>query len=260
MVMFGKEILKGINDETDRLETAKAMDKLETALITYTPCFTEFMDPYRAHSIENLLWGNCKIMLWGGYTESERVKIGFFPEFTKPAEDAFDIVPVEMSYRRQFSRELTHRDFLGSILGLGITREKTGDIIVEESRAIAYVDKAIADYIVINLERVGHTKVDVKIAEDFVPKVKVGNEKNFTVSSLRLDAVLGGALNISRSKTAEYIKGEKVFINWKKEVSTSHNVKEGDVITLRGIGRVKINEVGGNTKKNRIILSVIVYK
>ena len=85
-------------------------------------------------------------------------------------------------------------------------------------------------------------------------------KKRFSVPSLRLDAVLGGALNISRGRTAEYIKGEKVFINWKKEISVSHTVKEGDMITLRGMGRVKINEIIGNTKKDRILLSVLVYR
>ena len=259
--MNRKEILKGISDEADRPAAAKAMDRLELAVKTYTPQFTDFMDPYKAHSIKDMLsGGDCEIIVYGGYADSERVKIGFFPEFTVPDEKDFEIVPVEISYKRQFSRELTHRDFLGSILGLGITREKTGDIIVEESRAIAFTDIDIADYIVINLERVGHTKVNVKITENFVPKTREAAEKRFTVPSLRLDAVLGGALNISRGRTAEYIKGEKVFINWKKEISVSHTVKEGDMITLRGMGRVKINEIIGNTKKDRILLSVLVYR
>lgn len=259
--MNRRDILKSIANEEDRLAAAKAMDRLELAVKTYTPQFTDFMDPYKAHSIKNMLLSkDCKIEIYGGYAESERVKIGFFPEFTEVNESDFNIVPVEISYKRQYSRELTHRDFLGSVLGLGITREKTGDIIVEENRAIVFTDSDIADYIAVNLERVGHAKVNVSIKENFVPKEKEADEKTFTVPSLRLDAVLGRAFNMSRGKTAEYIKADKVFVNWKKEVSVSHTVKEGDVITLRGMGRVKINEIIGNTKKDRILLSVSVFK
>lgn len=219
------------------------------------------MDPYKAYSIRDmLLYNGCEIMAYGGYDECERVKLGFFPEFTVADSSLFPVTPVEISYNSDFSRTLTHRDFLGSILGLGITREKTGDIIIEESRAIAFVDSDIADYIAVNLERVAHTKVRVKILNHFTPVKKEALEKRLTVASLRLDALLSGALNISRGKAADLIKGEKAFINWKKVISVSHSVNEKDVVTLRGVGRVKINEIMGTTKKDRILINVSVFK
>lgn len=261
MSMNRKEILSHIGNEEERLAAAKAIDKLSVAIKTFTPEFTMFMDPYKAYSLRDMLLNNdCDILVYGGYEESERVKIGFFPEFSEPLKADFPITTVEISYNAQYSRALSHRDFLGSMLGLGITREKTGDIIIEKGRAIAFVDSDIADYIVVNLEKVGHTKVRVKIIENFMPKEKETLEKKITVASLRLDAVLGGALNISRGKASDLIKGEKAFINWKKTISVSHTVAEGDIITLRGVGRVKINEVMGTTKKDRILINISVFK
>lgn len=259
--MNRKDILNSIGDSEERLAAAKAIDRLELAKKTYTPEFTIFMDPYKAYSIKDMLLNNdCNIMVYGGYEECERVKLGFFPEFTEPSVEEFPVNAVEISYNTQFSKTLTHRDFLGSILGLGITREKTGDIIIEEGRAVVFVDSDIADYIVVNLERVGHTKVRVRLLEGFKPKPKEVQEKRLTVASLRIDALLSGALNISRGKAADLIKGEKAFVNWKKIISVSHIVKENDVVTLRGVGRVKINEIMGITKKDRILINVSVFK
>lgn len=259
--MNRKDLLNSVSDSDERLILAKAIDRLELAKKTYTPEFTIFMDPYKAYSIRDMLLNNdCDIFVYGGYEDSERVKVGFFPEFSTVDVREFPIKAVEISYNSQFSRALSHRDFLGSILGLGITREKTGDIIIEEGRAVAFTDSDIADYIAVNLERVGHTKVRVKILESFKPKPKEPQEKRLTVASLRIDALLSGALNISRGRAADLIKGEKAFINWKKVISVSHIVKENDVVTLRGVGRVKINEVMGTTKKDRILINVSVFK
>ena len=72
--------------------------------------------------------------------------------------------------------------------------------------------------------------------------------------------MLSGALNISRSKVSDLIKGEKAFVNWKKIISVSHIIKENDVVTLRGVGRVRINEIMGTTKKDRILINVSVFK
>lgn len=111
------------------------------------------------------------------------------------------------------------------------------------------VDEDIADYIVSNLERVSHTKVNAKIIDHFESAPSEVNAKKIIVASLRIDAVLSGALNISRGKVSDLIKGEKAFVNWKQITSVSENIKDGDMITLRGFGRVKVIETLGKTKK-----------
>lgn len=256
------KLLKSAADEDERLLMSKAVDRANAAIKSFAPEFTVFMDPFKAHSIADAFKyeRDIKIMTYGGYEDSERLKIGFFPEFTECDAALFPITPVKISYNANFSRKLTHRDFLGSVLGLGITREKTGDIILDEGQAVIFADSDIADYIAVNLERVAHTKVSTRILECFTPKPKESAEKKLTVASLRLDAVLSNSLNISRGRAADLIKGEKAYINWKSETSVSKAVGEGDIITLRGYGRVKITEIMGTTKKDRILLRLIIYK
>lgn len=259
--MNRKDFLASFKEGEDRLSAARVYDRMELSQKIFAPAFTAFMDPYSAHGIKALLCGfGCDILVYGGYEESERVMLGFFPEFSESDSSLFPITPIEISYNSKYSRTLTHRDFLGSVLGLGITREKTGDIITEEGRAVAFVDSEVADYIAVNLERVGHTKVNVRLLSSFTPKPSEAQEKRITLPSLRLDALLGGALNISRGRASELIKGEKVYINWKKMTSPSHGVAEGDIVTLRGMGRVRINEVIGMTKKDRVLINVSVFK
>lgn len=257
-----EKIMKSASDEEEKLLISKAADRANTAVKTFKPEFTIFMDPYKAHRICDLFKyeRDIQAVLYGGYDDAERLKIGFFPEYIQPDGSLFPISAVDISYNSSFSKNLTHRDFLGSVLGLGITREKVGDILPEEGRAIVFADSDIAEYIAANLDRVGHTKVNAKIAENIIIKPKEAVEKRLTVPSLRIDALLSNAFNISRGKTAELIKAEKAFINWKKETSVSRAVAEGDVITLRGYGRIKLSEVVGTTKKDRILLRLIVYK
>ncbi len=260
--MIGKNILKFAADGEEKINLAKTIDRANTAIKCYRAEFSQFMDPYKAHKFKSLLSGerDIKIALYGGYDMAERLKLGFFTEYEELDFDEFPIEAVEIKYNSQFSSGLTHRDFLGSILGLGIVREKVGDIVLEDSRAIAFIDTDIADYVCVNLEKVKRTKVSCKILHDYKPKEAEMTEKKFTVVSLRLDAVLSHAFNLSRGKVSDLIKGEKAYLNWKNETSVSKCVAENDIITLRGYGRIKITEIIGTTKKDRILISVGVYK
>lgn len=260
--MIDKSILKLAADDEERFILAKTVDRANTAIKTYSACFSQFLDPYKAYKFKDLISAerDLKIALYGGYDTAERLKLGFFTEYEEIDYSSFPISPVEIKYNSQFSSGLTHRDFLGSILGLGVTREKLGDIILEDSGAIAFADIDIADYIVYNLEKVKRTKVSCKIVDDYKPKEAEIVEKKFTVASMRLDAVLGHAFNLSRGKAADMIKGEKAFLNWKNETSVSKQVTKNDIITLRGYGRIKILDILGMTKKDRILISIGIYK
>ena len=241
-----------------------ACSAIESCRRRSTVFSSQFMDPYKAYKFKSILSveRELNLVLYGGYDMSERLKLGFFPGYEEfePDFNSFPISAIEIKYNSQFSSRLTHRDFLGSILGLGITREKIGDIILEDSRAVAFADNDIADYICVNLDKVKRTKVKCKVLQDYKPRVNEIAEKKFTVASLRLDAVLSNAFNISRGKISDLIKGEKAFLNWKNEVSVSKTVAENDIITLRGYGRIKIIEIIGNTKKDRILINVGIYK
>ena len=258
--MISKDILSHISDNDEKMAYARALDKMAAAERKNIPAFTAFFDPFKLRRfIELVGYTDVKTVPYGGFEDAERRMIGFFPDYYEFEFSDFPIKAVEIKFTR-FSKGLTHRDFLGSVLGLGITREKVGDIIVEDERAVVFAENSVAEHIAANLEYVGHTKVNTALLENYTPPVKIPVEKKMTVASLRLDAVLGGCFNLSRTKTAELIKGEKAFINWLGESSPSKQVNEGDILTLRGSGRAVIKEVNGKTKKDRVLITVEIYK
>ena len=258
--MPDKDILNRITDNDEKIIYARALDKMNAAQRKNIPAFTDFMDPFKLRRFNELVgFGGANSVTYGGCEDAERRMIGFFPDYRDPDISDFPIRPVEIKFNR-FSKGLTHRDFLGSVLGLGLTRDKVGDIITEDGRAVVFAESTVAEHIAANLEYVGHTKVNTSLLESYVPPVKTPSEKKMTGASLRLDAVLGGCFNLSRTKTAELIKGEKAYINWLGESSPSKQVAEGDILTLRGCGRAVIKEVNGKTKKDRVLITVEIYK
>jgi RNA-binding protein YlmH len=236
----------------DDLWLAHAKDKLRISEKRYEPQFTGFCERTKA-----TVFPEGKV--WGGYEQAERVMLGFFPEYLPDDNSLFPITAVEISYNPNYGKSLAHRDFLGSVTGLGIVREKIGDIIVSEGSAVMFVCSDIADYIITNLERVGHTSVKVKITEDIPDVEKGGVEKTLTISSLRLDNFVSTAFNISRTKSAELIKGKKTFINHIEALNVSKIISQGDTVTLRGFGRVRLVSVDGRTKKDKILITICKY-
>lgn len=262
--MFNKqELLKNVKDSSEKILYAKTLDRALHCLKCFEPSFSDFFDPYKVSEFIALV-GNTElnIITFGGYEGSERCMIGFFPEYMEPEKKQFPISAIEVTYNANYSKKLSHREFLGSVLGLGITRDKVGDIIIEDEGALIIVEKSIADFIQTNLERVGRTKVKTAIVG--MKRLNVGDEnieqKKTTVASLRLDAVLSAVFNISRGKIADYIKAEKAFVNWSVADSGSKTLNEGDVITLRGVGRTKLTQICGKTKKDRFLIEVNIYK
>ena len=258
------ELLKGIRDEDERIFCARGLDRADVAARTYVPKFSDFADPYKTALLLDMVhkqYGyELNVISWGGTEDAERRMTGFFPEYTEADTKEFPIACVEIRHNPKFSRELTHRDYLGSVLGLGITREKTGDILIQDGCAYIFAEKEVAEYIAANLEYVGHTKVKTALSDSYRGESPRGFEKRITVSSLRLDAVLSSAFNLSRGKVSDLIKGGKAFINWIPSDNVSKSVAPGDMLTLRGIGRVRLIETGGMTKRDRHSLTVEIFK
>ena len=197
---------------------------------------------------------------YGGYELSERQMIAFLPdalyyEYEYPIKMIL-IEPLNI----RFSEVLSHRDYLGSIMNLGIDRSKFGDIIVEEKKALIFVCEEIADYIAENLSKVRHTMVKTSVEEvkniSYEPKFQ---DIKGTVPSVRLDTVLSVAFPLSRSKLTAYIEAGKVFVNGKLITSNGYHLKERDIISVRGMGRVTYQEVLSETKKGRYYIAVRKY-
>ncbi len=254
----------GILNEDEKLLFAKVFDQSILAQKHRSPKFTQFMDCAKCMRYETAFSNAPDILVraFGGTDHAERMRLGFFPEIYDEALIQFPIVTLSISRKHQkFGQaNLSHRDYLGSILGLGIERALIGDIIVEEDGAICFVDESIADYICSQLVQVSKTNVRVEIVEEVYHTMeKSTKQKRITVSSLRLDGILSSTLQISRGTSQELIKKEKVNENWEKATNTSLQLKEGDMVSARKYGRFRVGAIGGTTKKDRIVLEVHIY-
>lgn len=196
----------------------------------------------------------------GGYPGAERQILCFYNEdyFSEPT---FDICCIHISpLNKKFSDSLTHRDFLGAIINLGIDRGKLGDILIKDKDAFLFCSSKISTYIVDNLSKIKHTTVSCEI----ISFTDIDIRPNFlevkgTIASPRLDAIISMALNSSRSSLTELIQGGKVFVNGKLNLSTSYLLKENDIVSIRGHGKFIFMEILNQTKKGRFYITLLKY-
>ena len=238
----------------DRLQFARALDKARAS--KSRAAFTDFLNPQRcAVFLQQFIKACTEVEAWGGYPDAERKMLGFGVDH---AEDKFPIVPLDITYNTRFSKQLTHRDFLGAVLGLGLDRGKIGDIRLGADGAVMYVASEVADFIAESLREVGRTSVTVSLNRDVEVVEAAGTQKRISVASLRLDAVISTALNLSRGKAAALIDSERVFVNW-VEGKKTRELKEGDIVTVRQVGRLQVDSILGATKKERVAVLVTVF-
>lgn len=196
-------------------------------------------------------------VLFGGYPMAERVVAGFGENLS---DEKFPITCIcAKPLMQKFADTLTHRDFLGALMNLGIKRELLGDIIVKDNCGYILCIEHIAPYICENLERVRHTSV--KCEKSGLP-TDLGNEPEPTeifTASKRIDVVIAAVYNLSRNETAKLIKAEKVFVNSRLTVSNSHMLDDNDVVSVRGFGRFVFEKEVKTTKKGRLVLEIKKY-
>ncbi len=216
---------------------------------------------------QNLFFGNYKEIvrseykLWGGYNDAERRVICFY-EDDSSTNMYWPIVCLKiMPAHAKFSDKLTHRDYLGAVLNLGIDRCKIGDILVMEHAGYVFCRQEISDFILDNLTRIKHTTIFVSIVKEeeihnFKPSLE---EITGTVSSVRLDSVLSVAFHTSRSSLTGLIAGGKVFVNGRMIQSNSYTLKEDDVVSVRGMGKFIFKKISGQTKKSRYKVILLKY-
>ena len=206
---------------------------------------------------------------FGGYDLAERQMAAFIPDALylrcgkkelEPEETGYPLHALQIAaLNRRFSEELSHRDYLGAILNLGIERSKTGDILAYEDEALIFVHKDMTELICSELTRVRHTTVRVETVPlteiDYTPRYE---EVRGTVASVRLDSLLSVAFSSSRSKLTGLIEGAKVYVNGRLVTSNGYQPQEGDLISVRGMGKFCYVGSGAATRKKR--LSVVIHK
>lgn len=194
---------------------------------------------------------------FGGFENSERKMLGIF--FDDIDYGDFPLSAVEFKYRK--CDTLTHRDFLGSLMSLGIERDTVGDILVDNGRCVVFVKSELKDYIVSQIFKIGRIGVKITDADlTDLPKGRGTEEKSYTVSSLRLDNIVAAVTGLSRDKTSKVILSGDVSLNFKTEQNVSRLLKQGDTFTIRGKGKFSLDTVSGVTKKGRLKISVIYFR
>ena len=198
--------------------------------------------------------------VFGGYDDAERCIIRFGNPDTLGYEEKFPIDLLEISpLAEKFADDLTHRDFLGALMSLGIERSLLGDIVLDGKKAYLLCMDHIADYIIENTVSVKHTSVSIKKADinDTVLKKKELTEKILQAASLRADAVISKMYNLSRNESSELFRQGKVFINGCVTENTAHFLKENDAVTVRGHGRFVIKESLGLSRKGKLNIKIM---
>ena len=198
--------------------------------------------------------------LEGGYADSERKMIRFYPEYIPDAPFPISVVKIAPASEK-FSEVLTHRDFLGAVLNLGIDRSKTGDILIDQHNGYLFCCQSIADYICSHLERIRHTKVSASLCEQLPQRILEPQykTKQGSITSIRIDSILALAFNLSRSSAAKYISQKLVFINGRRVLSNSSIPNDGDIISVRGLGRFKLELTSQKSKKDKYIIKTHLY-
>ena len=251
-------------DADERLVLARALDQMERASNRSIPCATQFLSPAQRAALDPLLAasGHPRHLFHGGYEGAERTVCVFLPDWQEaedwPADDG--LAAIEAAYPPT-GADLTHRDLLGGLMGIGLTREKVGDILVGGSAAQIVCLKDAAPIILSQFDQAGRYRlklreISLSALAPAPAEVKVIHD---TVSTLRLDAVLASGFSLARGKAADAITGGRVSLNHRECVKPDRPVAQGDVLTCRGLGKCVVKTVGGQSRKGRIIIEIERY-
>ena len=221
-----------------------------------------FMAPF-ARQIGQTIAAHMKTVkstAFGGYHEAERVRIAFQRvDYDGPVDFSESLLSVTWDGRY---RLIGHRDVLGSLMGLGIDRAVLGDILMQENGCQILCDADMAQWIIDNFHKVAMVTVTVEEVpmEELHPPEKTAKEVRATVASLRLDAVGAAGFGLSRTKMVQLVDDQRTEVNWQMAKSASQAVKPGDVISVRGRGRIEIKEITGKSRKGRIGVLIERYR
>ena len=226
-------------------------------------CVTRFLEPSSAGAVNTAAAGaGVKADFWGGYEGAERCVAAFYAD-EPPGPEDWPILALRIQWNSRFASP-GHRDLLGAVMGLGIERETTGDIAMGEYRgapcAYLFALQEVADYIAANLESAGRASLKVSAAgETPVLTPPEGESLRLTVQQQRLDAVLAAACRLSRSEAQKLIAAGLVKLNHVVNTHTDAKLSEGDLISARGYGRIRVDAFGGETRRGRLVVSVFKY-
>lgn len=200
-----------------------------------------------------------RFLFWGGYEEAERKILGLFPDYLEPDPDTFPLTPLTFRFREE--DPLSHRDFLGSFMALGVERDVVGDILPTKGRCVTFIRREMEEYFQQNLRKIGRT--GVRVLEGFdapLPLEREFQEMSGVIASPRLDCMTAFLCRSSREKAAGMITAGLVMRNHREILSVSERVEEGDLLSIRRYGKFIIDRLGPLTSKGRLSVQCRKYK
>ena len=266
--MDKQKILSDYKKQEDKILLAQILDKIEFSKQREKLEYTDFLDMYQVSLVKNFMK---KIdfenyILYGGFENSERNVLIIYP-------DKYNLNMIEKHYSKiikviritlndEEKGKYSHRNYLGGIVKLGMKREKVGDILVSDDGADILVKEETAETLkqeLGTLTRFENARIEIVELENVREQEIKLEELSIIVPSLRLDNFVSDLAKTSRSKAAQIIDSERVFINGQNETKASKQIKLGDVITIRGKGRFVVKEFSGTTRSGRTVVKVEKY-
>ena len=245
----------------DRLLLAKLWDKINAGIRKNIPANTCFLSP-RELEMARYLFGQPEgLYAFGGYPEAERKMLVFLPDYLEESalmEEDSPVVCLRCTFYLEDS--LSHRDFLGALMGAGVGRETVGDICVDKGSCDFFVTAEIAPYLLQNFISAGRTKLhleQIPLSDASIPEPEVQEIKD-TLASLRLDSVISSGFRIGRSLAAQYVATGRATVDGLPCEKPDKAVSEGAKISVRGLGKIQLVKINGKTKKDRI--SVVIHR
>lgn len=245
------DLLKAVDNRECAI---RVIDRAEQALRTWEIVQTEFLSPPELMDVQAMFQQltELNILASGGYPQAERQRVAIARSELPLDASHVELTPITIAGNFLFDTA-THRDFMGALLGTGIVRDKVGDIIVTGDRgAQAVVVPELVEFLQMSLTQVRTVPVKVSPIAPEELKVREPRRKEMTTveASLRLDAIASAGFGMSRSKMVDLINGGSVRVNWRDVTQSSHQLAQGDLVAIRGKGRLEIGEVSV-TKKER---------
>ncbi|MEE1186594.1 MAG: YlmH/Sll1252 family protein [Acutalibacteraceae bacterium] len=258
-IVNNKNLSLSVLSQEDKLLVARVNDCVRFASLKHCAKFIGFLDE-RAQNIACSIstGGHCAVYKYAGYDNGQRVIFGFVPNDMPCNEEDFEITALTFISRK--TANLTHRDYLGALMNLGIQREAVGDILCEQGRGVVFLKKSVCELVKTSVDKIG--KEGVKCTEQITYPLPVADNfkkiENVIVSA-RLDCVVASLCNLSRTKACELINAGSVSINGFECLKITKTVENEDKITVRKYGKFVIDSADKLTRKNKLVLQARKY-
>ncbi len=258
--MDRKKLLNlGENDE-DKILISRIIDAFSTTFEKNIIRNTGFLNGHEINLAKKVAAHfDVSYGFYGGYSEAERCILVCYPDFMHPENEDIPIKVIKACTKNK--SRLSHRDYMGAVLNLGIKREKIGDIVVCDDCGYIFCIDDISEYIILQVEKIGNCGVVLTISDFQNVEIPPKQFKEITdsVSSVRLDTLVSSATGLSRNEASNLIQKGGVSVNWEVKDKNDFRPEEGDMLSIHGFGRVLFYKIGGSSKKGRTFITLRRY-